>query len=495
MNITNQFFERKTVTMKNITKALVLALSLVLLVGSVIGISVAAEEVTDSTAAILAQSIVHKDKIQIAFAVDATADEVKAGDVTVEYYLDGDTDNKKTATLYSDGTYNGKPVLVTSGFAAQDLTSVVTATSYLNGVAKETKTYSVAQFLLTKLYKDVDLVDTKYIELYESLIAYSAKAQAVFEPEEISINDHYIVWTENAEYDGETVVLCNSETTLDLSKAVADTVENYTFKDKWNVSIDGTEAKYATDATVTVSANTEIKPVMEIASGTGKYFNDESVQGIKLDFSKESDLDAFTYNYSASINTPAVAIDEDGVMHSNATANWQGFAIESGDTNKYSSGIYVFEADMCYDKVINQHSDGGNVFLGFQVASVDNVNNTNFFEFGRIAVEPTKTKYNFMNDGDYSESEPVFEIGLRYNIRVEYDITTGVSSIYVNGVLVDQNTAGMQAAANADSVNGVTTDYGLVNNTFGDFCFIWRRAGEISFDNIFYGVINGVVAE
>ena len=91
--------------MKNITKALVLALSLVLLVGSVIGISVAAEEVTDSTAAILAQSIVHKDKIQIAFAVDATADEVKAGDVTVEYYLDGDTENKKTATLYTDGTY------------------------------------------------------------------------------------------------------------------------------------------------------------------------------------------------------------------------------------------------------------------------------------------------------------------------------------------------------------------------------------------------------
>ena len=481
--------------MKKITKALILALSLVLLLGSAIGVSAAAEEATDSTAAILAQSIVHKDKIQIAFAVDATVDEVKAGDVTVEYYIDGDDANKKTATLYTDGTYNGNPVLVTSGFAAQDLTSVVTATSYLNGVAKDTKTYSVAQFLLVKLYKDADSVDAKYAALYESLIDYSAKAQAVFEPEEISINDHYIVWTEDAEYDGESYAIYNTSTTLDLSKATAGTVENYTFKDKWNVSVDGTATSYAADATVTVSKNTVIKPVMEIVSGTGKYFNDKSVEGIKLDFSKESDLDAFTYNYSSSINTPAVAIDEDGVMHSNATANWQGFAIESGDTNKYSSGIYVFEADMCYEKVINQHGDGGNVFLGFQVASADNVSNSNFFEFGRIAVEPTKTKYNFMNDGDYSESEPVFEIGMRYNVRVEYDITTGVSSIYVNGVLADQNTAGMQAAVNADSVNGVTTDYGLVNNTFGDFCFIWRRAGEISFDNIFYGVINGVVAE
>ena len=53
-----------------ITKAFILALSLVLLVGSAIGISVAAEETvaTDSTANIIAQSIVHDDKIQIAFA-------------------------------------------------------------------------------------------------------------------------------------------------------------------------------------------------------------------------------------------------------------------------------------------------------------------------------------------------------------------------------------------------------------------------------------------
>ena len=138
-----------------ITKVLVLALSLVLLVGSAIGISVAATEettTTDSTAKILAQSIVHDDKIQIAFAIDATVDEVKSGVAYVEYYFDDDSANKKNAALYTDAAYQDKAILVTEGLAAQDLTSVVTATSYLNGAAVETKTYSVVQFLLTKLY-------------------------------------------------------------------------------------------------------------------------------------------------------------------------------------------------------------------------------------------------------------------------------------------------------------------------------------------------------
>ena len=75
--------------MKNgkFAKILVLALSLALLIGSAVGIAASAS--TDSTGEIYAQSIVHDDKIQIAFAVDATADEVLAGTVALEYYFDG----------------------------------------------------------------------------------------------------------------------------------------------------------------------------------------------------------------------------------------------------------------------------------------------------------------------------------------------------------------------------------------------------------------------
>lgn len=225
------------------------------------------------------------------------------------------------------------------------------------------------------------------------------------------------------------------------------------------------------------------------------YYEDKTIDGIRLDFSDESDLKNLTYNYSATINKPTASIT-DGVMYCNPTANWNGFAVESGDTSTYSSGIYVFEADINYMEVTNCHNDGTNVFMGFQDADYDGISNDKCFEMGRITVDSTKTKYNIMNNKNaFTEDEYVLEIGTTYKMRFEYDTTTGITSIYINGVLVDQNVADNGVAANANSINGVKTDKGNPNNKFGDFIFIWRRYGKISFDNIYYGIINGVVAE
>ncbi len=468
-----------------ITRALILALSLVLLVGSAIGISVAAEETTatDSTAKIAAQSIVHDDKIQIAFAIDATVDEVKAGTVSVEYYFDGDTANTKSAALYADATYQGKAILVTEGLAAQDLTSVVTATSYLNGVAVETKTYSVVQFLLTKLYRDIDSVDAKYAALYESLIDYSAKAQAVFDPGETSINDYYLVWTEDAKYDGGTAMVYNAPTTLDLSKASADSVANYTFKDKWNVTVGGAIAPYATDATLEVSANTVIKPVMEVASGTGKYFNDETFDGVKLDFSFESDMDSLYFKDSATSTKDIVATIEDGVLVDGMTyngSNWYGYAIKYNDDKVYSSATYVFEADITYTS--STYNASGNIFTGFLTADTELTSNNQCFELGYADTYDTAAPFNYFT---FFEKSAPLNMGVRYNVRVEYSTETGKTSVYINGDLV--------GVANYGTDNA--TDYGNANNALGGFLFYCRRAASITLDNACVGVINGVVAE
>ena len=468
-----------------ITKAFILALSLVLLVGSAIGISVAAEETeaTDSTAKIIAQSIVHDDKIQIAFAIDATTDEVKAGTVTVEYYFDGDTDNTKNAALYADATYKGKAIFVTEGLAAQDLTSVVTATSYLNGTAVETKTYSVVQFLLTKLYRDGNSLDAKYAALYESLIDYSAKAQAVFDPDEISINDYYLVWTEDAKYDGGTAMVYNAPITLDLSKASADSVANYTFKDKWNVTVDGVMAPYATDATLEISKNTVIKPVMEVASGTGKYFNDESFDGVKLDFSNESDIDSLYFKESATSTKDVVATIEDGVLVDGMTyngSNWYGYAIKYNDDKVYSSATYVFEADLTYTSTT--YNASGNIFTGFLVADSEITTNNSCFEVGYANTKDTAAPFNYFT---FFEDDAPLNMGVRYNVRVEYSTETGMSSVYINGELV--------GVANYGTVN--PTDYNNPNNALGGFLFYCRRAASITLDNACVGVINGVVAE
>ncbi|MBO5101263.1 MAG: hypothetical protein J6C39_01910, partial [Clostridia bacterium] len=64
--------------MKNskLAKLLVMLLSLTLLIGSAIGIAVSAtgEDTIDNSGEIEAKTIIHNDKIQLGFYIDATAD-------------------------------------------------------------------------------------------------------------------------------------------------------------------------------------------------------------------------------------------------------------------------------------------------------------------------------------------------------------------------------------------------------------------------------------
>ena len=485
--------------MKNrkLTKILVLALSLALLIGSAIGIAASADTV-EGNGEILAQSIVHRDKIQIAFALDATADEVQAGTVKLEYYFDGEAENVKTAAYYTDDTFNGNPVVVTEGVSAQDLTSVVTATSYVNGEAKETKTYSVAQFLLTKLYRDgfattSDAEDAKYADLYLSLIDYSAKAQAVFDPEETSINDYYTLNLKNATYSGTALdnafsnndgfVILTEAVTLDFADVTAATVANYTFKDKWNATVDGTMAPYAVDATLDVSANTVIAPVMEIASGTGKYFNDESFDGVRLDFADASDMDSLYFYEKAGCTKGVVATIEDGVLIDGMTkngANWYGYAIKYNDDKVYTSATYVFEADITYTSTT--YNSSGNIFTGFLKADAEITTNNSVFELGYADTLDQAAPFNYFT---FFEKSVPLNMGVRYNVRVEYSMDTGTSNVYVNGELI--------GTANYGTAN--PTDYNNPNNALGGFLFYCRRAASITLDNAYLGVINGVVAE
>ena len=488
-----------------ITKALILALSLVLLVGSAIGISVAAAEettATGSTATMPAVTVVHDDKIQIAFAIDATTDEVKAGTAYIEYYFDGDTANTKKAALYTGATDQNETVLVTEGLAAQDLTSVVTATSYLNGAAVETKTYSVAQFLLTKLYRDIDEVDANYAALYESLIDYSAKAQAVFDPDETSINDWFYVSFDNATYNGKDFLVSDKAITLEFANVTAATVANYSFNDKWYATVDGTAAPYATDATLEVSSNTVVSPALEINAGTGKYFNDTTKHStaVVLDFAEESDVtDYMYYDY---VNTSGTAFDlvgsrtlneetGDYEFVSNCTTNWQGFAIKSPDSTKvYSSGIYVFEADITFTGLTTYKSDG-NMFIGFVSADSTMVQNADMFEMGWVTFDSaTPTEVTFFESGGSGTVK--LDVGVRYNLRLEYNITTGKTGIYVNGELIKTISADSSTGTNSTGV--VTDNKGLTNNKLGSFGFVNRRSTHLTIDNIYYGVVDGVEA-
>ena len=140
---------------RSITKFFVLALSLVLFMTAVIGITAYAGN--NDSGDIYSTTIVHDDKISLAIAVKATAEEIANGTVVVNYVW-----------------------VVTEGVAAYDLGLNATITSYVKSgddyVEVESGVYSVATFLYNKLYRDG--VEGEAKACYEALLAYGATSQA-----------------------------------------------------------------------------------------------------------------------------------------------------------------------------------------------------------------------------------------------------------------------------------------------------------------------------
>ena len=181
--------------MKNsrFAKIAILALSLALVIGAVVGISVSAKD-TDS--GIIAHNIVYGEKVAVAFAVDATLEEAES--LKVAYYWEGDQANLKNATLLDTSVaanvanIDGKqyPVFVTAGLPAKELTKVAYATVYTGDAPAEDavwESYSVAEYLYVRLYVDgfeakteADGLDYNRKLLYKSLIEYGNNAQIIF---------------------------------------------------------------------------------------------------------------------------------------------------------------------------------------------------------------------------------------------------------------------------------------------------------------------------
>lgn len=185
---------------KTISKIMLLALSVAILIGCAFAFSASAEE-TPVSKGILSQNIVYGDKVAVAFAVDASIE--NAENVTVNYYWEDAPDVVKKATLLdpsieaniyktkdSEGNDITYPVFITEGVAPKELTKVAHAT-YVAADGKEyTKSYSAAEYLYVKLYKEgyefknesdvgKDGKDYDRKLLYQHLLNYGAQAQKV----------------------------------------------------------------------------------------------------------------------------------------------------------------------------------------------------------------------------------------------------------------------------------------------------------------------------
>ena len=180
--------------MKKFSKILIMILSLALLIGSVVAVGASAEET--NTREILAKNVAYTDNVTMLFAVDASLDEAIAGTVKVAYYWeeDGVAVIKEAKLLYpydengneiSQYVYEDKhPVYYTEGVPAKELGREVKIVAYTGTLPEdaEFETYSVAEYLYARLYKDgvVNATEGKDVyrkAVYENLLAYGASAQ------------------------------------------------------------------------------------------------------------------------------------------------------------------------------------------------------------------------------------------------------------------------------------------------------------------------------
>ena len=311
-----------------LTKIFVLTLSLALLIGTAIGISVSAN--TDGKVEFYAQTIIHNDKIAIAYApqIDVTDDLTAADELKVEYKI-GDSGEWKSAVKRAE-TYVVKdgsdeiiatyPIYATEGMPAQDFTETVYAVAYTGDTRPETaETYSVMQFLYTKLYKDNYIKNTNsdtegyaYKELYLSLISYAEKAQIALDKwksgEDVTgklITDHHMIIVDGGTIDdtGLSSVISTQETvTLKYSGELADgsvctwSVTSYDHAGNVTVSEVANDSEVPVTGNMLCSPNVEA-PAASYVKGSGYYYSDADIAGKKIDFEGEGDT-AITYTTS-----------------------------------------------------------------------------------------------------------------------------------------------------------------------------------------------------
>ena len=200
------------------TKFFVLALALALLVCSVIGIAVSANE-DAATPEIIGKNIRYGENLKFRIAVDGDslgADKT----VTVNFYdtipADGvspidtatavytDTSDKTKYNLDVDSAY----IAVSNyGISAIAYGQTFYITAECDGAVSEVLEYSAAEYFLERLYADADTITEIQKAHYENALAYGSTAQLVTGDEKTNVADYIFVGAKGGEVivNGESV--------------------------------------------------------------------------------------------------------------------------------------------------------------------------------------------------------------------------------------------------------------------------------------------------
>ncbi len=288
---------------KRASKIILLVLSLALLVGGAIGISVSADTAAPE---IISKNVKADGNFSLIFAIDPAT--VTGEDVTVTVYnqdptgLEGDAltaaavqtitkaaTDTTTEDLDGDGTVDDVIILIeTKGVAAKDIADVWYIVTESNGVKGDVVTYSVMEYAFERLYKDGTITakegDGKayfqkefYLDILE--IGSSAQELLVNYPngtDERLANEYIYVYVQ----DGSFAELGTNRGFVEKDTRLTIIADNGASIPAWQVN---TYNKYGVlsdsqtctlGSNVTVAGNTVIIPDPNFGITPGSYYDD-----------------------------------------------------------------------------------------------------------------------------------------------------------------------------------------------------------------------------
>lgn len=406
-----------------ITKILLLVLSLVLLVGAAVGIAASAEE--SDAYRIKKVSIAHGERTFVLMAVDISIE--NADNVEVKYTLDGtEYVAKRYGSNYVDkATEVAYPVYYTHGISPQDIGEDIIAEAHKIGAADYTPiefNVCIAEYLYNQLYAEglisaTSGSDLSYKNLCQAHLIYGAAAEQALHNEKAENKDNQKVLITERSYVYSAFATINGTTAKEIilpgktgSVTLAANENAPANRAGWVVTtyaVDGsTSAKTFTGDTVEITGHSVITPATDpvydfegstalpagvtITGNTKNCLNNGAAASVVTlegnNVLKVSARDAY-YNYSTSsvdwslsgANTTAKFLAQDAGREGYKVA----FDITFSEAASYSSAssdtvyVYLYNGDTKVGQLPMRLYKDGRTTLGIK----ENLTSAGYFQY------------------------------------------------------------------------------------------------------------------
>ena len=447
--------------MKNtkLTKILILALSLVLIIGAAVGFSVSAE---DEKLTIVSQNVSYEGKTHLYYAVHyENVAEPENIAIVVSYTDDEGAEKTVTVTeseelILKDSA--GADVVCrafrTPGVDAKNYTKEFTVKAVYGGTESAEKTYSVAQYCHQWLFDIANTAepteaDLKIKDACEATLLYGTKIQALLGYYPAGNTADY---PENYSYvvvDGGTA---NGKSKLFIRNGETVTLSAATTPAAWSLkSLDGT-VKQITENSFTASGSCYVTAV------NGKFFSDTSYAGTRLDFN-DGTVGSTILEGGNNVYTTTTVVD--GKLDFERIPSTEGEGYIRWNVGSSANKIFVFETDIHFSGFTK--GSASVIKMRLQLAGIDEQITINHNGSDISIILASGTGSVTIKENEWC------------NLRFELDTTKRTFNVFVNNTY-----AGTLISTSTTTSSSTRVLFYLLKVGYD---------GEVLFDNIYHGFV------